>query len=49
LGFGGPELVIARDWIGEGTARATEDFDRFYAEDLQTLDLLGDNVVGARY
>jgi hypothetical protein len=33
----GPHLDICRKWIDEGTARATEDFDRFYAEDLPTL------------
>jgi hypothetical protein len=37
LGFSGPGLVIARSWIDEGTARATADFDRFYAESLETL------------
>jgi hypothetical protein len=33
----GPHLQIVRTWIDEGTERATEDFDRFYAEDLPTL------------
>ncbi|MEX2100853.1 MAG: Coq4 family protein [Acidimicrobiia bacterium] len=37
IGFDGPELEIARHWIQEGTARATEDFDRFYAENLEAL------------
>jgi len=37
LGVGGPHLQIVRDWIDEGAERATEDFDRFYAEDLPTL------------
>jgi hypothetical protein len=37
LDVGGPHLQIVRDWIEEGTARATEDFDRFYADDLATL------------
>jgi hypothetical protein len=30
-------MVIARRWIDEGCARATEDFDRFYAEKLPEL------------
>src|SRR4051794_3661724 len=33
----GPHLQIVRAWIDEGAERATEDFDRFYAEDLPTL------------
>ena len=37
LGLSGPELEIFRDWIRDGTARATEDFDRFYAEELEQL------------
>ena len=37
LDVGGPHLDICRKWIDEGTERATEDFDRFYAEDLPTL------------
>jgi len=30
-------MVITRSWIDEGCARATEDFDRFYAEKLPEL------------
>jgi hypothetical protein len=30
-------MVIARRWVDEGCARATEDFDRFYAERLPEL------------
>jgi hypothetical protein len=30
-------MVIARRWVEEGRARATEDFDRFYAEKLPEL------------
>ena len=37
MDVGGPHLDICRTWINEGTERATEDFDRFYAEDLPTL------------
>ena len=37
LDHSGPDLEIIRDWIDQGTARATEDFDRFYAESLPTL------------
>ena len=37
MDVGGPHLDICRKWIDEGTERATEDFDRFYAEDLPTL------------
>jgi hypothetical protein len=37
LGLGGPELEICRDWIEQGAARATDDFDRFYAERLEDL------------
>jgi hypothetical protein len=37
LGCDGPELEIARHWIDEGVERATADFDRFYAEKLDTL------------
>ena len=37
LGVGGPHLEIARDWIDEGIERATDDFDRFYGENLSTL------------
>jgi hypothetical protein len=37
LEVGGPHLQIVRTWIDEGTARATEDFDRFYALDLPEL------------
>jgi len=37
LGVSGPALEIIRDWIDEGTARATADFDRFYARSLETL------------
>jgi hypothetical protein len=37
LGIDGPELQIARDWIDAGVERATADFDRFYAEKLETL------------
>jgi hypothetical protein len=37
LGFDGPELEIARDWIDEGIERATADFDRFYGENLEAL------------
>src|SRR5690348_11484938 len=37
MGVGGPHLEICRTWIDQGTERATEDFDRFYAEDLPTL------------
>ena len=37
LGLGGPELEICRRWVDEGAARATEDFDRFYAANLETL------------
>ena len=33
----GPHLQIVRDWVDEGAERATEDFDRFYADDLATL------------
>ena len=33
----GPELKIFRDAIDEGVARATEDYDRFYAERLDDL------------
>jgi len=37
MDVGGPHLDICRRWIDEGTERATEDFDRYYAEDLPTL------------
>jgi hypothetical protein len=37
LDVGGPHLEICRTWIEEGAERATEDFDRFYAEDLPSL------------
>jgi hypothetical protein len=37
MDVGGPHLEICRRWIEEGAERATEDFDRFYAEDLPTL------------
>jgi hypothetical protein len=37
LGTGGPELEIARDWVDQGVARAMADFERFYAEKLETL------------
>lgn len=37
LEVGGPHLRIVRSWIDEGTTRATEDFDRFYALDLPQL------------
>jgi hypothetical protein len=37
MDVGGPHLQIVRDWIDQGAERATEDFDRFYAEDLSTL------------
>ena len=33
----GPELQIFRDSIDEGAARATEDYDRFYADRLEDL------------
>jgi len=47
LGLAGPELEICRDWIADGVARATEDFDRFYAESLEQLsepDLVGTDL-----
>jgi hypothetical protein len=37
LGTGGPELEIARDWVDQGVARAMADFERFYAQKLETL------------
>ncbi|MFA5882942.1 MAG: hypothetical protein WDA60_03740 [Acidimicrobiia bacterium] len=37
LGVGGPHLEITRRWIDEGAERATEDYDRFYADDLPQL------------
>ena len=37
LGFAGPELEIARDWIDKGIEEATADFDRFYGENLPAL------------
>ena len=37
MDVGGPHLEICRRWIDEGAERATEDFDRFYADDLSTL------------
>jgi len=37
LGVDGPELEIVRRWIDEGAQRATDDYDRFYAEDLSQL------------
>jgi hypothetical protein len=37
MGVSGPHLQILRDWVDEGAERATEDYDRFYAEDLETL------------
>jgi hypothetical protein len=37
MDVGGPHLEICRTWIEEGTERATEDFDRFYADDLPQL------------
>lgn len=37
FGVYGPELTIFRDAIDEGVARATEDYDRFYADHLDEL------------
>ena len=37
LGFAGPELEIALDWIDKGVEEATADFDRFYGESLPAL------------
>ena len=37
LGVGGPHLEITRRWIDEGAERATEDYNRFYADDLPQL------------
>jgi hypothetical protein len=33
----GPALEIVRRWVDEGAERATEDYDRFYAQDLPQL------------
>ena len=44
----GPALEIVRRWIDDGAERATEDYDRFYAEDLPQLsepDLRADYLV----
>ena len=35
--MGGPELEICRDWIHDGAASAMQDFERFYAEQLEIL------------
>ena len=48
FGIDGPALEIVRRWIDEGAERATEDYDRFYAEDLPQLsepDLRADYLV----
>jgi len=37
LGVGGPHLAVMRTAVDEGAVRATEDFDRFYARDLEQL------------
>jgi len=37
FGIDGPALEIVRRWIDEGAERATEDYDRFYADDLAQL------------
>src|SRR5262245_32311293 len=37
FGVDGPALAIIRRWIDEGVERATEDYDRFYAEKLPEL------------
>ena len=37
LGIEGRGLDVVRRWIDEGAVRATEDYDRFYAEDLPQL------------
>ena len=37
LEIGGPHLQIVRDWVDAGAERATEDFDRFYAAELEAL------------
>ena len=36
FGIRGPELEIVRRWVDEGAERATEDYDRFYAEILRS-------------
>jgi hypothetical protein len=37
IAMGGPEVEICRDWIRDGAAHAMEDFERFYAEELEIL------------
>jgi hypothetical protein len=37
IAMGGPEVEICRDWIRDGAARAMEDFERFYADELEIL------------
>jgi hypothetical protein len=37
LEIGGPHLEIIRSWIDVGAERATEDYERFYAQDLPQL------------